>query len=348
MEYIILILVCLLICILLILLFGALKKSLTDSMGQMEQRLGTLESTNEQKLDNLRETMERRLAFIQRDSNKRLESIESTMDEKLHDTFELMGERLEQVYKGLGEMQSLASGVGDLKKVLSNVKTRGILGELQLGAILEDILTSSQYDVNVATVPNSSAVVEFALKIPSDDGGFIYLPIDSKFPSDAYIKLQNAQDAGDPKIVAQAEKELVLRLKSFAKDIHTKYVRPPHTTDFAVMFLPFEGLYCEAVRLGMIEELQRLYRISIAGPSTMASLLSTVRMMFKTVAIKQRSDDLWGLLSEIKIEFDKFEETLNSTRQRLNQADAELDKLVGTRTRAIKKQLRDIESFEEK
>ena len=331
--------------IVLLLLFLTLKRSLADSLKQMETRLSELERSNEQKLDNMRETMERRLAFIQRDTGSHLETMEGTVEKKLSAAFGLMSSQLEQVHKGLGEMQGLASGVGDLKRVLSNVKTRGILGELQLAAILEEVLTPDQYEKNVPTVPGSRAVVEFALKLPSGEDSFTYLPIDSKFPSDAYHDLIDAQSSGEKPAVEAAEKELTARLLRFARDIHEKYIHTPETTEFGIMFLPFEGLYCEAVRLGLIEQCQSRYRINIAGPSTMAALLNTVRMMFRSIAISRRSDEVWQLLANVQEEFDKFESTLTSVRQRLNQADTELDKLVGVRTRMIKKQLREVENF---
>ncbi len=328
-----------------LLLFLTLKKSLTDSLKQMESRILGLEQSSEQKLDIMRESIERRLAFIQRDTGNHLETMEGTVEKKLSEAFGLMSSQLEQVHKGLGEMQGLAAGVGDLKRVLSNVKTRGVLGELQLSSILAEILTPEQYDTNVATVPASRAVVEFALKLPSGENSFTYLPIDSKFPADAYHKLLDAQESGDKTSVDVAEKELRTRLVRFAKDIHEKYIHVPETTEFGIMFLPFEGLYCEAVRLGLIEECQLRYRINIAGPSTMAALLNTVRLMFRNIAISRRSDEVWEILSGVNVELDKFETTLTSARQRLNQADTELDKLVGTRMRMIKKQLKDVENI---
>ena len=332
-----------------------LDKNLNESMNKMEERIKNVEEVNHKRLSEMREIIEKRLDVIREDNNKRLEQMQQTVDEKLQKTledkmdksFKLVSERLEQVYKGLGEMQSVASGVGDLKKVLSNVKTRGILGEIQLGAILKEILSPEQYEENVATKPNSKNVVEFAVKMPVEEGGFIYLPIDSKFPADAYSALQEAYDSGEAEKVQLARSTMMSRMKGFAKDIHEKYVEVPYTTEFAIMFLPFEGLYAEAVNCGMVEVLQREYRINIAGPSTMAALLNSLQMGFKTVAIQKRSMEVWEVLGAVKSEFDKFEKILSATQQRINQANTELDKLVGVRTRAIQRKLRDVEKLEE-
>ncbi len=334
---------------------GAMNKAVSESMTKMEERIKALEETNRRSLTDMREVIEKRLDHIREDNNKKLEKMQQTVDEKLQKTleekmdksFKVVSERLEQVYKGLGEMQSVAAGVGDLKKVLSNVKTRGILGEIQLGAILREILSSEQYGENIATKPNSKNVVEFAVKMPVEEGGFVYLPIDSKFPADAYTALKDAYDEGDTDKIQAARSILTSRIKSFAKDIHEKYVEVPYTTEFAVMFLPFEGLYAEAVNLGMVEVLQREYRINIAGPSTMAALLNSLQMGFKTVAIQKRSMEVWNILGAVKTEFDKFGNILEATQTRINQANVELDKLVGVRTRAIQRKLRDVEKLEE-
>ena len=333
----------------------ASEKSQAGKLEMLEKRFETLEKTNEQKLENMRETMERRLSLIQKDNNEKMDSMRQVVDEKLQKTidskmtesFKLVNERLEQVYRGLGEMQTLASGVGDLKKVLSNVKTRGILGEIQLGAILEEILSPEQYETNFATVPGSTNVVEFAIKLPADDDKYVYLPIDSKFPSDAYIKLQDAYDTADPAQVKTAVSELTTRIKQFAKDIQTKYVQVPYTTEFAIMFLPFEGLYAEAVKHGLLEILQREYRVNIAGPSTMAALLNSLQMGFKTLAIQKRSSDVWEILGAVKTEFDKFSDILTGTQKKLNQINTDLDKLIGTRTNVIMRKLRAVEKLDE-
>ncbi len=332
-----------------------LSRSVSASMGQMEQRINSLELSNDQKLEAIRLSMEQRLRYMQEDNNRRLDDMRKTVDDKLQKTledtmtqsFRLVNERLEQVYKGLGEMQTLAGGVGDLKKVLSNVKTRGILGEIQLAAILEEILTPEQYDTNVATVPQSKAVVEFAVKLPGANGEQVYLPIDSKFPGDAYATLQDAYDSGDPAQVQAAATVLCNRIRGFAKDIRDKYIEPPFTTDFAIMFLPFEGLYAEAVNRGLVEVLQRECKVNLAGPSTMAALLNSLQMGFRTLAIQKQSGEVWKLLGAVRTEFDKFNDILTMTQTRLDQANRELDKLVGVRTRAIQRRLRDVERLEE-
>lgn len=326
--------------------------SQSKSLAQLEERLKTFSLTNEQQLDNIRHSVENRLIYIQEDNNKKLEEMRKTVDERLQQSieekmnrsFSLVNERLEQVYKGLGEMQSLAVGVGDLKKVLSNVKTRGILGEIQLSAILSEILSPEQYEENVATKKGSKNVVEFAVKLPSDDDKFIYLPIDSKFPGDTYAALRDAIDEGDKIKIDLAAKALITRIKSEAKDIHDKYIDPPYTTEFAIMFLPFEGLYSEAVNRGLVEILQRDYKVNIAGPSTMAALLNSLQMGFKTLAVQKRSAEVWEILGAVKQEFDKFGDVLEATQQRLDQANKELDKLVGVRTRQIQRKLKDVQT----
>lgn len=329
-------------------------KNVSGSLAQLELRFKSFESENREKLEAIRSVTERQLLGIREDNSKKLEDMRKTVDEKLQQTleskmnesFKMVSERLEQVYKGLGEMQSLAVGVGDLKKVLSNVKTRGILGEIQLGAILKEILSPQQYDENVATVPGSRNVVEFAVKFPQDDGGFVYLPIDSKFPLDAYSDLQNAYSDGDAQAVKAAVQTLCTRLRGAAKDVHEKYVLSPYTTEFAVIFLPIEGLYAEAVNRGMVEVLQREYKIVIAGPSTMAALLNSLQMGFRTLAIEKRSAEVWTLLGAVKKEFDNFAGVLDSAQKKIEQANSELDKLVGVRTRAINRKLRNVELFD--
>ena len=326
--------------------------SQSKSLAQLEERLKTFSLTNEQQLDNIRHSVENRLNYIQEDNNKKLEEMRKTVDERLQQSieekmnrsFSLVNERLEQVYKGLGEMQSLAVGVGDLKKVLSNVKTRGILGEIQLSAILSEILSPEQYEENVATKKGSKNVVEGAVKLPSDDDKFISLPMDSKFPGDTYAALRDAIDEGDKIKIDLAAKALITRIKSEAKDIHDKYIDPPYTTEFAIMFLPFEGLYSEAVNRGLVEILQRDYKVNIAGPSTMAALLNSLQMGFKTLAVQKRSAEVWEILGAVKQEFDKFGDVLEATQQRLDQANKELDKLVGVRTRQIQRKLKDVQT----
>ena len=334
---------------------GAQTQSSVSAMGMMlERRLQGYAMTNERQLDSMRETMEKRLEYIQADNNRKLEEMRQTVDEKLNRTleekmnrsFSLVSERLEQVYKGLGEMQSLAVGVGDLKKVLANVKTRGILGEIQLGAILSEVLAPSQYEENAATKEGSRNRVEFAVKLPAEDGGFIYLPIDSKFPGDTYLALREAIDSGDRERIEVCEKTLLNTLRNEARDIHDKYIDPPHTTDFAILFLPFEGLYSEVVNRGMVEELQRRYKVSLAGPSTMAALLNALQMGFRTLAVQKRSAEVWEVLRSVKKEFDSFADVLEKTQTRLEQANRELDDLVGVRTRQMQRQLAKVQTQE--
>lgn len=331
-----------------------LSESIQAQMKQLETRFQTLETTNTQKLAEMRETMEKHLFHMQEDNNKKLDEIRTTVDEKLQKTleekmtnsFQLVSERLEQVYKGLGEMQTIAGGVGDLKKVLSNVKTRGILGEIQLGAILSEILHPEQYDTEVPTVPGSSERVEFAVKLPAKEGEFIYLPIDSKFPGDTYGSLQDAYAAGNPEEIKAAYKALETVIKKCAKEIRDKYICPPHTTNFAIMFLPFEGLYAEVVNHSLVEVLQREYCVNIAGPSTMAAMLNSLQMGFQTLQIQKRSNEVWELLSAVKTEFDTFEKVFESAKNRIRQLDEEMDKLVGTRTRAIQRKLRNVQKMD--
>lgn len=323
---------------------------------QMENRLKTFSMENEQKLENIRSTVEKKLTYMQEDNNKQLENIRTTVDEKLQNTlenklnksFETVSKQLQQVYKGLGEMQNLAVGVGDLKKVLSNVKTRGILGEIQLSAILKEILSPEQYEENVATKKGSRNVVEFAIKLPADDDNFVYLPIDSKFPGDTYAKLVDAMNSGNKEEIEVCSKNLLRTIKSEAKDIHDKYISPPNTTEFAIMFLPFEGLYAEVVNRGMVEVLQREYKVNVAGPSTMGALLNSLQLGFKTLAVQKRSAEVWQILNDVKREFDTFADVLEKTQTRLNQANTELDKLVGVRTRKIQSQLSKVQKLEEK
>ncbi|MEG1809927.1 MAG: DNA recombination protein RmuC, partial [Oscillospiraceae bacterium] len=329
----------------------ALTKGISDSLRSIDDRFKSFSLQSEQKLDNIRTTMENRLASLQDDNNKKLEQMRQTVDEKLQKTleeklqasFSLVSERLEQVYKGLGEMQTLAIGVGDLQKVLNNVKTRGILGEIQLGAILEQVMAPEQYEHEICTKEGSRDHVEYAVKLPGDDGSYVYLPIDAKFPLDAYTELVDAYDAADPVRIDAAAKMLTSRIRSSARDIHDKYIDPPGTTDFAVLFLPVEGLYAEVTRQsGLFESLQRDYKVIIAGPTTMAALLNSLQMGFKTLAIQRRSGEVWKVLGAVKTEFDTFATVLAQTQQRLTQAGDELDKLVGVRTRQMQKKLKDV------
>lgn len=324
-------------------------------LAELNRQFASMAMQNEQKLEQMRRTMEQRLQLLREENNRQLEEMRNTVDEKLQKTlearisqsFRLVSERLEQVYKGLGEMQNLAAGVGDLKKVLSNVKTRGILGEIQLGAILQQILSPEQYEENVRTKASGTERVEFAVRLPGDDAGYVYLPIDAKFPADAYSALLDAYDSGDSHAVQEAGKYLERAVKKAARDIHEKYVEPPATTDFAILFLPFEGLYAEVVRRGLVEILQRDYKINVAGPTTMAALLNSLQMGFKTLAIQKHSSQVWDVLGAVKTEFDKFGDVLAATQNRINQANAELDKLIGTRTRSIQRKLRSVSALDE-
>lgn len=315
----------------------------------MQAQLKTAGEQQEQKLESIRTAVEKRLSYIQEDNNKKLDEIRVIVDQKLEEkmnrSFKLVSEQLEQVHKGLGEMQTLAAGVGDLKKVLSNVKTRGILGEIQLGAIFEEILSPEQYLKDVPTRAGASERVEFAVKFPSEDGG-VLLPVDSKFPLDVYSRLLEAYESGSRDEVTTAVGILKTRLKASAKDIRDKYVSPPDTTDFGVLFLPVEGLYAEAVKAGMIETLQKEYKVSLAGPSTMAALLNSLQMGFRTLAIQKRSGEVWRILGAVKTEFEKFGDTLAATQKRISQANDELDKLVGVRTRVIQRTLKGVTRLE--
>ena len=331
---------------------NTLRRTVTEMAGGLDERFAVFQKQNEEKLSEMRNTLEKKVGDMQESNEKKLDEMRQTVDEKLQKTleerinqsFKLVSDRLEQVYKSLGEMQKVGEGVDDLRKVLSNVKTRGIFGEVQLGAILEEILSPEQYEANIATKKNSADRVEFAVKLPGYDDGYVYLPIDAKFPLDAYQKLQDAYESGNKDDLLLARKELRLRIKSFAKDIRTKYIDVPNTTEFAIMFLPLEGLYAEVVREGMVEELQK-DKINIAGPTTMAALLNSLQMGFKTLAIQKSSGQVWKVLEEVKTEFGKFGDVLAKTQDRMRQASEELDKLVGTRTNMINRKLRDVSEF---
>ena len=319
----------------------------------INQQFRTFSEQNTAALNAIRATVQGQLETLQKDNHAQLDQMRQTVDEKLQKTlndritqsFQLVNERLQEVYTGLGEMKTLANGVGDLKKVLSNVKTRGILGEYQLGAIISEILAPEQYEENVATKPGSANRVEFAVRLPGDGGQCVYLPIDAKFPGDAYAAVVDAYDSGDAVQLAAARGELETRIKASAKDIRDKYVDPPHTTDFAIMFLPFEGLYSEVVRMGLVDTLQRLYRVNVAGPTTFAALLNSLQMGFRTLAIQKRSGEVWNVLGAVKTEFETFGSVLESAQKRIEQTSQELDKLVGVRTRKINSRLRSVSSL---
>ncbi|MFC5527333.1 DNA recombination protein RmuC [Rhodanobacter ginsengisoli] len=321
---------------------------------QQQQRLAALTADHEKRMGEVRATLEAKLGAIQQDNAAKLEQMRATVDEKLHATletrlgesFKLVSDRLEAVQRGLGEMQTLAIGVGDLKRVLTNVKKRGIFGEVQLGALLEDMLTAEQYASNVITVPGSNDRVEFAIRMPGqDEGEHVYLPIDAKFPVEDYQRLLDAQEIADVEAATRAGNALELRVREEARRIHGKYVAPPHTTDFAVLYLPTEGLYAEVIRRpGLFENLQREHRVTVAGPTTLSALLNSLQMGFRTLAIAKRSSEVWKILGAVKTEFGKFGLVLDKTRKQLDAARNSIDS-AGVRTRAIERKLRDVESL---
>lgn len=308
----------------------------------------------EHKLEHLREVVEGKISDLQKDNNEKLEKIRETVDEKLHKTlehrlgesFKQVSSRLEQVHQGLGEMQNLANGVGDLKKVLSNVKTRGVLGEYQLESLLEQLLTPEQYEKNVAVQEDSADRVEFAVKLPGSDSKAkpVWMPIDAKFPTETYQHLLDAYENGESEMIDSRRKSLINRIKADARMINQKYLAPPYTTDFAIMFLPFEGLYAEVLRLGIFEEVQREFKVTIAGPTTLSALLNSLQMGFRTLAIQKRSSEVWELLGAVKSEFGKFGGILDKTRKKLQEASNVIDK-AGVRTRAIERRLREVEEM---
>ncbi|MBR5723285.1 MAG: DNA recombination protein RmuC [Oscillospiraceae bacterium] len=318
---------------------------------QFETRIQGLESANARSMNQLRETVAQQMEQLREQNDRRLREIQKTVDDtlqehleqKMNESFKRVTESLEAVYKGLGEMKTLANDVGGLKRVLANVKTRGTFGEIRLGSILQEILAPEQYDTNVETVPGSGKRVEFAIRLPAEDGTPVWLPIDSKFPADCWQQLLDAQESGDKNAVEAAQMQLSQRIRSFAKDIHDKYIREPDTTAFGIMFLPFEGLYSEVVSSGLTEVLQQKYAVNIAGPSTMAAMLNALYMGFRTLAIQKQSDQVWQILSGVKDEFGRFEEALNGTKKKLDAAGQELDKLVGVRTRAINRRLAEVQ-----
>ena len=332
----------------------AANDALLAQLTMMETRLKNLEDSNAVRLEGVRGAVVQGLNTIRADNNQKLEEIRGTVEEKLQDalqkritdSFRTVSTQLEQVYKGLGEMQSLAADVGSLKQVLSGVKTRGILGEVQLGAILEQILAPGQYEENVATVPGSANRVEYAIKLPGQEGA-VWLPIDAKFPGDTYQHLQAALQQGDAAAAAAMRKALYSVLRQEAKDIHDKYIEVPYTTNFGILFLPFEGLYAEVVSGGVTETLQRDYQITVAGPSTMAALLNALQMGFRTLAIQKRSGEVWTVLGAVKTEFEKFGTGLAQMQRHLNQTGSDLEELIGTRSRAITRKLESVQQLED-
>ncbi len=313
--------------------FNELQKQKFDQMSLRQQELV---QTTEQKLEKMRETVD--------------EKLHKTLEERLGQSFKLVSERLEAVQKGLGEMQNLATGVGDLKKVLSNVKTRGVLGEIQLGNLLEQVLAPEQYDTNVRTRKSSSESVEFAIKLPGrqEDDSPVYLPIDAKFPQEDYLRLQSAYDAGDLVAIDAAQRALSQSVKKFARDIRDKYLEPPHTTDFGIMFLPTEGLFAEIVRQpDLIAQLQREFKIIVTGPTTLAAILNSLQMGFRTLALQKRSSEVWEILGAVKTEFQRFGDVLGKAQKKISEANNEIDKLVGTRTRMMLSKLRGVTELPE-
>ena len=303
-----------------------LQKSLAGSMEALRQE-------NEQKLAEMRATVD--------------EKLQSTLEKRLSESFRSVSERLEEVHRGLGEMQTLAGDVGGLKKILSGVKTRGILGEIQLGAILEEILPPGSYETNVETVRGSGKRVEFAIRLPGHGDAPVLLPIDAKFPGDRYAQLQDARESGDKSAIEAACRELEAVLRSEARDIKEKYLSPPETTPFGIMFLPFEGLYLEAVNRGMVEKLQREYNVSLTGPSTMAAFLNSLQTGFKTLALQQRSNEVWEVLAAVKTEFGKFSDCLTKMRKNLSSTSQSLDELLGARTKKMQLRLKAVEELDE-
>ncbi len=341
----------------------SLLKRMTENAGMQKDQLDSfsrqfmdLTQLNEEKLEAMRQTVAHHLRALQEDNSRKLDQMRAVVDEKLQTTlekrlgesFKQVSERLEAVYKGLGEMRTLASGVGDLKKVLTNVKTRGTWGEIRLGNILEQILTPDQYDVNVITKKNSTERVEFAIKLPGQakaKQGVVWLPIDSKFPQEDYQKLVDAQEAADKELADRSIKSLATRIKAEAKLIREKYIDPPHTTDFGIMFLPVEGLYAEVLRRpGLCDFVQREHRVVVTGPTILAALLNSLQMGFRTLAIEKRSSEVWEILGEVKTEFGKFGAVLAKTKQKLQEASNTIEK-AEVRTRAIERKLRKVEEL---
>lgn len=315
-----------------------LRNSIDDLIKLQNEKFTELTKSTEENLEKMRVTVD--------------EKLQNTLEKRLSESFKVVSERLEQVHKGLGEMQSLAAGVGDLKKVLSNTKTRGVLGEIQLERILEQFLSPEQYEKNVITKKGSRETVEFAIKLPGKDydNKMVYLPLDAKFPLEVYNKLLDAYDMQDQAQIEVNSKNLERFIKKSAKDIRDKYIDPPNTTDFGLMFLPTEGIYAEVLKnQNLVELIQREYKVNITGPTTLVALLNSLQMGFRSLAIEKHSSEVWKILGAVKTEFSKFETVLNSAQNKLNQASSEIDKLVGTRTRQINRKLKNIDklSFED-
>tara|TARA_B100000131_G_scaffold264486_1_gene261757 strand:- start:516 stop:1793 length:1278 start_codon:yes stop_codon:yes gene_type:complete len=316
-------------------------------------QLSTLMQANEKRIQELRESVEKRLSLLQQDNNQKLEQMRATVDEKLHATlekrlgesFKLVSDKLEQVHKGFGEMQTLATGVGDLKKVLTNVKTKGIWGEVQCENLLEQILTKEQFSKQIKVNPDSQHIVDFAIKLPGKENGSVLLPLDSKFPLETYQLIIDAQQAGDNELAKNYTKELERQLMTEAKNIHEKYISPPYTTDFAIMYLPIEGLYAQVLQnMDIQNKLQEKYRIVISGPTTLAALLNSLQMGFKTLAIEKRSSEVWSILAAVKTEFTKFGDILDKTQKKLQEAGNTIE-TASRKSRTIERKLRGVESL---
>lgn len=333
----------------------AFRKQLYQSIQDSQNNASQLRTEIGKQLDGIRDSLILTLDKLQKDNGEKLEKMRETVDEKLNKTleerltqkFQLISAQFETVQKGFGEMQGLVSGVDELKRALSNVKTRGIMGEIQLGRILEEILAPDMYLKEVPTRPGSTERVEFAIKLPGDGNRSIFLPIDSKFPLEDYYSVLTAYDTNDLKQVDAALKVLETKIERFASDIEAKYIEVPYTTNFAVLFLPIEGLYAEVIRRGLIEKLQTKYKVVLAGPTTMSALLNSLQIGFKTLAIQKKSQEVWQVLSNARNEFDKFADVLAKTQEKIQSAGNELDKLIGTRTRMIQSKLRNLDSIGE-
>ena len=326
------------------------REELTKTLNQFEEKFG-------KNIKDVIETINHQLKDIREDNTKQLDKMRNTVDEKLQKTlekrigesFKLVSERLEEVHKGLGEMQTIATGVGDLKKVLANVKTKGVFGEYQLGNILEQILTPDQYSKNVATNPDYNGSIEFAVKMPGNDENTLWLPIDSKFPTESYEVLLDTYESADKDAIEGARKHLIRSIDTFSKDISSKYISPPNTTDFAIMFLPIEGLFAEVLREpGIMETLRQKYKIALTGPTTLSALLNSLQMGFRTLLVQERSSEVWNILAGVKSEFATFGNHLSKVQTQLKTASSSLDTLQSTRTRAMERKLRDVELIDSK
>lgn len=338
--------------------FESLGKAQQTQLEAMTKQLKDLTDSNQAVLDRIRTTVDSRIKELQEGNEKKLDEMRRTVDEKLHETlekrlgesFKLVSDRLEAVHKGLGEMQNLAMGVGDLKRVLTNVRLRGTWAEVQLGAILEQILTPAQYEKNVRVKGESSETVEYAVRLPgpkSDRDAHVWLPIDSKFPQEDYLRVQESAETGDPETVQKATDALARTVRTAAKDIHDKYVDPPNTTDFAIIFLATEGLYAEVLRQpALVDDLLHRYRVVVAGPTTLAAILSSLRMGFQTLAIEQRAAEVWRVLGAVKTEFGKFGDVLDKVSRQLTTASRTIEE-TGVRTRAMERRLRSVEQLPE-